>query len=275
MATPITSKRFTDLLSIWGIRWSPIQSTWATHNRNHKGEWNNLNGVMMHHTGAFSSVSGMNSVLWSGYAGLPGPLCHAGIDPAGILRLAGWGRANHAGLGDDDILRLVRESKLPRDKSLRPNEANTDGNAHFYGFEIMADGKTPMTEAQRISAVRVAALLCREHKWGADVIGHGEWQPGKWDPGANGKLINMGEFRTWVDQAIKEGPKPVPTQPKPIENRPIPTKLQAVVVKDGDTLTEIARDHLGDGARWPEIVQTNPHLARPLRVGEKLFLPKR
>lgn len=42
------------------------------------------------------------------------------------MHLVGYGRANHAGLGDDDVLRaIVDETALPPD-----NEANTDGNRH-------------------------------------------------------------------------------------------------------------------------------------------------
>jgi hypothetical protein len=204
VAKPITAKRYTELCDKWGIKYIPIKPNWATHNRNHKGDFDDVHGVAIHHTGKFRTVAQMENILWSGYGDLPGPLCHSGIDPAGILRLAGWGRTNHAGLGDSAILRRVIQSDLPRNGNLRPTKADADGNANFYGFEIMCDGIEPMTEAQRITAVRVTAMLCTEHEWGADAIGHGEWQPGKWDPGARGKLINMGQFRTWVDQAIKE-----------------------------------------------------------------------
>ncbi len=49
----------------------------------------------------------------------------------GVLHLVGYGRANHAGLGDDDVLRaVIAEKALPPD-----DEANTNGNRHFYGFE--------------------------------------------------------------------------------------------------------------------------------------------
>ncbi len=53
-----------------------------------------------------------------------------------------YGRANHAGPGDDDVLRaVIAEKALPRD-----NEANTDGNRHFYGFECenLGDGDDPL-----------------------------------------------------------------------------------------------------------------------------------
>lgn len=270
MSKPITSKRFIELCNEWGIKYIPIKSGWATHNRNHKGEFVDVFGVMIHHTGKFSSVAGMESILWNGYQGLPGPLCHTGIDPAGILRLAGWGRTNHAGLGSSAVLRRVMQSDLPRNANLKPGDADTDGNAHFYGFEIFADGHTPMTEAQRITAVRVTAMLCTEHGWKADVIAHGEWQQGKWDPGANGKLIPMGQFRTWVDQAMREGPKPkLPTRPAP---KPTPQKTIRVGIDD--TLWSLAEKHLGDGKRWPEFVESNSKLIN-LEPGMTLIIPKK
>ena len=46
------------------------------------------------------------------------------------------------------------------------------------------------------------------------------------------------------------------------------------VVKAGETLFSIARDHLGDGKRWREIVDLNPGLsAQTLRAGQTLVLP--
>lgn len=46
------------------------------------------------------------------------------------------------------------------------------------------------------------------------------------------------------------------------------------IVKSGDTLSKIARDHLGDAKRWPEIAKLNgipnPDLIHP---GDELRLP--
>jgi len=47
------------------------------------------------------------------------------------------------------------------------------------------------------------------------------------------------------------------------------------VVKRGDTPATIARQYLGDAARWPEIAQANPGLdARSLQIGQVLRLPE-
>lgn len=46
------------------------------------------------------------------------------------------------------------------------------------------------------------------------------------------------------------------------------------VVKSGDTPATIARQHLGDASRWPEIARANPGLeARSLQIGQILHLP--
>ncbi|MGW6786470.1 N-acetylmuramoyl-L-alanine amidase, partial [Streptomyces sp. NPDC054987] len=85
------------------------------------------------------------------------------------------------GLGDPDVLAaVIAERRLPPD-----NEATTDGNRHFYGFECvnLGDGADPWPPAQIDAIARAAAAVCRVHRWTArSVIGHREWQPGKVDP---------------------------------------------------------------------------------------------
>lgn len=275
MSKPITSKRFLELCTEWGIKTIATHTNWASHNRNTKGEWNDLHGVMLHHTGKFTSVNQMAELLWNGYAALPGPLCQSGIDPAGILRLTGWGRANHAGLGSESTLERVIASNYPKTGNIKPGPPTIDGNARFYGFEIMADGITPITDAQRITAVRITAAICLEHNWGPDVIGHGEWQQGKWDVGAHGKLIDFSVIRNEVKQAMKEGPPkkkpPTPTKPPAPKPTPVPTALYTI--RTGDTLMGIAEEKFGDPKRWTDIVAANPSLLKTLIPGQKLTLP--
>lgn len=99
----------------------------------------------------------------------------------GRIHPVGYGRTNHAGFGDDDVLRaVVAEKRLPAD-----NEANTDGNRHFYGFECEnhGDGKDPWPDVQLDAVEKAAAAICRHHGWTSrSVIGRREWQPGKVDP---------------------------------------------------------------------------------------------
>ncbi|MGW0313209.1 peptidoglycan-binding protein [Streptomyces flavidovirens] len=153
---------------------------WRTHNRNHKGPWGPVHGVMIHHT-VTSATTDSVGLCYNGHASLPGPLCHGVIDKAGTVHLVGHGRTNHAGTGDGEVLRaVVAERTTPA-----PGKNTTDGNAHFYGFECvnLGDGADPWPTAQLDAIERASAALCRAHGWGAaSVIGHKEWTSQKIDP---------------------------------------------------------------------------------------------
>ncbi|MFF0744223.1 N-acetylmuramoyl-L-alanine amidase [Streptomyces sp. NPDC004111] len=230
MATPLTADRF--LAALRGEQLDVVEvGNWRTHNRKGHGAWGPMHGVMIHHTvteGTGNSVR----LCRDGHATLPGPLCHGVIDKAGRIHLVGYGRANHAGLGDDDVLRAVlAEQPLPAD-----NEANTDGNSRFYGFECinLGDGRDPWPEQQVEATARAAAALCRAHGWGArSVIGHSEWQPGKVDPrGPIGRLdgppLTMDRIRTRVAEllaATPGRPSPPPRPRPPYAPPPFPIGL--------------------------------------------------
>ncbi|WP_330332551.1 N-acetylmuramoyl-L-alanine amidase [Streptomyces sp. NBC_00536] len=196
MAAPMSADRFIGALRDEGLTVVEVGS-WRTHNRNHKGPWGPVNGVMIHHTvtrGAQYTVE----ICRDGYSELPGPLCHGVITKDGTVHLVGYGRANHAGAGDGDVLAaVVAEKALPPD-----NQADTDGNSHFYGFECenLGDGDDPWPEAQLDAIARAAAAVCRSHGWTArSVIGHLEWQPGKIDP----KGFTMNSMRDRVAERLK------------------------------------------------------------------------
>ncbi|MGX1030598.1 hypothetical protein RKD38_005279 [Streptomyces ambofaciens] len=195
MATPMTASSFLKALRAEGLTVVEV-GDWRDHNRNDKGAWGPVNGVMIHHTVTRGSAATVE-ICRKGYAGLPGPLCHGVITKDGRVHLVGYGRANHAGLGDDDVLRaVIAEQALPRD-----NEANTDGNRHFYGFECenLGDGKDPWPAAQLDAIERAAAALCRHHGWNErSVIGHLEWQPGKIDP----RGFTMASMRARVEERL-------------------------------------------------------------------------
>ncbi len=152
----------------------------SEHNRNHKGPWGPVHGVMIHHT-VTKGTANTVEICRAGYEDLPGPLCHGVIGKNGTVYVVGYGRANHAGAGDDDVLRaVIAETALPGD-----DEANTDGNRHFYGFECenLGDGQDPWPAVQLDAIERASAAICKHHGWGErSVIGHMEWQPGKVDP---------------------------------------------------------------------------------------------
>lgn len=199
MATPVSAATFYgDLKHLVSVK---EHGSWRTHNRGQReAGWGPVNGVMVHHTVTKSTASAIQ-MCYDGVhqpAGwLPGPLYNVVVDKQGVAHLIGWGRANHAGLGDDDVMRAVIGERYPLP---RPNEANTDGNARFYGIAMlnMGDGKDEYTSKQLTTAATAAALLCGLHDWtDLSVIGHKEWEPGKIDPS-----YSMAAFRTRVEKAL-------------------------------------------------------------------------
>ncbi|MFD3733219.1 N-acetylmuramoyl-L-alanine amidase [Streptomyces sp. NPDC058632] len=196
MAPPMSASAFLSALKAEGLTVVEV-GDWRDHNRNHKGPWGPVHGVMIHHTVTRGGARTVE-LCRKGYAGLPGPLCHGVITKDGKVHLVGYGRANHAGLGDDDVLRaVIAEKGLPSD-----NEQNTDGNRYFYGFECenLGDGKDPWPAAQLEAVERAAAAVCRRHGWNErSVIGHLEWQPGKVDP----RGFTMASMRKRIRDRLK------------------------------------------------------------------------
>jgi hypothetical protein len=184
MAEPMSAVQFAARLRAEGVTVVEVDG-WETRNRNHKGPWGPVHGVMIHHTVTRGDTPAQTdasvALCRDGHSTLPGPLCHGVIDKQGVVHLVGYGRTNHAGAGDGDVLQaVIDEAALPVD-----DEANTDGNRYFYGFECInfGDGGDPWPTAQLLAIERVSAAICRHHGWGArSVIGHLEWQPGKVDP---------------------------------------------------------------------------------------------
>ncbi|MFS0697747.1 N-acetylmuramoyl-L-alanine amidase [Streptomyces nitrosporeus] len=209
MATPASPAALLKALEDEGLTVVQVDG-WRTRNRNHKGPWGPVHGVMIHHTVTTGSERTVD-ICRKGYAGLPGPLCHGVITKDGRIHLVGYGRANHAGLGDDDVLAaVIAEKRLPAD-----NESNTDGNRHFYGFECenLGDGEDPWPAAQLEAIERAAAAVCRLHDWdAASVIGHLEWQPGKVDP----RGFSMTSMRDRVQARLGTAApaRPTPSPPK-------------------------------------------------------------
>lgn len=239
MAAPLTAARFLAALRAEGVR-IVEHDGWRTRNRNHKGPWGPVHGVMIHHT-VTSGTDTTVRICRDGYTGLPGPLCHGVIAKDGTVHLVGYGRANHAGFGDDDVLcAVIDEHKLPA-----ANEANTDGNTHFYGFECenLGDGTDPWPAVQVEAIVRAAAAICRAHDWGAggdtSVIGHLEWQPGKPDP--HGPGVSMPDIRSRVAERLKHSASWSPTISTPVSG-PTAVELLATVEQTAAALVRQIAD---------------------------------
>jgi len=79
-----------------------------------------------------------------------------------------------------------------------------------------------------------------------------------------------------VDQAELEQTgviQPATQQVIPVNAEPVRFS-QSYTIRKGDTLWSIAREYYGDGKRWREIVEANPHIVpEKLRVGQVIILP--
>jgi hypothetical protein len=221
MATPLSARDFLDCLRDEGLNVVEV-GTWETHNRNTKGPWGPVHGVMIHHTVTRGSRATVE-LCRKGHSALPGPLCHGVITKDGTVHLVGYGRANHAGLGDPDVLAaVIAERRPPTD-----NEATVDGNRHFYGFECenLGDGKDPWPDEQIEAIVRVITALGRRHDWTArSALRHLDWQPGKIDP--RGPQFDWEDILNRVTKRLAGA---TPSTPKPTAPRPLPTPSKPVV----------------------------------------------
>jgi hypothetical protein len=216
MSTPMTAKQVVAQLKKWNVRYVGYKN-WYEHNRGNRGTgWGPVNGFMVHHTG--SDGADQRELLRNGRSGLPGPLSQFGIAQDGTVWLIGWGRCNHAGSGDDDVLSDVIDENYGN-SPVTDDETNTDGNSRFYGAEIWYSGNHGMTKSQYEALLRLGAAICDFHGWTEkSVIAHGEWQPGKWDPGyAPGKMMNMSAVRSDIKLKLKGGKVIVPTDGRDVE----------------------------------------------------------
>lgn len=150
----------------------------------------NPKGVVVHHTGPWSTVSGMVQLCINGRSDLPGPLCHVVLAPDGVCHLIAAGRANHAGTGGWKTL---------------------SGNSSVFGIEAIHSGSktAPWPGVQVDAFVVCAGAMAKLVKASADLVcAHREWTPRKIDP----TNIDMNNFRERVRQWLT-GTPPTPVQP--------------------------------------------------------------
>ncbi|MEB8344085.1 peptidoglycan-binding protein [Streptomyces endophyticus] len=247
MATPLTASAFARVLRDEGVQVRE-HANWQTHNRNHKGAWGPVNGVMLHHTAGRDSLA----LCRDGTATLPGPLCTGLVAKDGTVHLVGYGRTNHAGSGSAATYSAVRaERALPSP----PGPDTVDGNTHFYGFEIenLGNGQDPYPSPQLTTVERLCAALCRVHGWtAASVIGHKEWTRRKIDPS-----FSMSGMRRRVDARL--GTRPAPTPHPSYAEFPgaaffVPGRRSALITAVGRRLVAegCGRYRIGPGPEWTE-----------------------
>jgi hypothetical protein len=196
--------------------------------------WGNVHGIIIHHTAdETQSESYVNWLFKSGRSDLPAPLCHFATNKKGKTWVGALGRANHAGKGSASVFELVKAEDYDGfNKDLKGGNSK-DGNAVFYGNEVMYRGVDgyKMTDAQYKGVVKFCAALCDFHGWSAlSIIGHREWSSTKIDPG----YIKMYQLRKDV-QALLNSKKPDATPaPTPVDTG-ITLKVQTYYV-DRDVL---------------------------------------
>ncbi|UXY28838.1 peptidoglycan-binding protein [Streptomyces sp. HUAS TT20] len=232
MATPLTPDALVRALRAKGVVVRE-HGNWRTHNRNHKGPWGPVHGVMLHHTAGSDSLR----LCLEGTPTLPGPLCAGLVAKDGTVHLVGWGRTNHAGSGSAAVLAAVVAERTPPPA---PGPDAVDGNAHFYGFEIenLGTGHDPYPPAQLDAVERLSAALCRAHGWSAaSVIGHREWTRRKIDPS-----FPMPGMRSRIDARL--GPRPTPDA-TPYE--PFPGAAYFAFGRRGPLITAIGRRLVAEG----------------------------
>ncbi|BFO15204.1 hypothetical protein SHKM778_15920 [Streptomyces sp. KM77-8] len=71
MAPPMSASAFLRALKAEGLTVVEV-GDWRDHNRNHKGPWGPVHGVMIHHTVTKGSARTVD-ICRNGYEGLPGP----------------------------------------------------------------------------------------------------------------------------------------------------------------------------------------------------------
>ncbi len=215
MATPMTAPQMLKALRAEGVRTVEMRG-WGTHNRNHKGAWGEVYGVLIHHTAGVSET--MAQFCYNGTADLPGPLCHAMASKTGNVHLVGHGRANHAGLIAENAMRSLR---LEDGHHPLPGPDSIDGNRQLYGLEIenRGDGSDPYPARQWDQSVRWAAAICRFHGWTAESVGaHKEVTRRKIDPS-----FSMRKFRLAVAARLAHAPSWSPgDQPSTPPAKPAP-----------------------------------------------------
>ncbi|EFQ84703.1 hypothetical protein HMPREF0063_10044 [Aeromicrobium marinum DSM 15272] len=122
--------------------------------------------------------------LSTGHRELPGPLCQIGLGRDGTVYVIAAGRANHAG----------------KVRSWGGWVSAGDGNTQAIGIEAMNSAYEGWSDTQSRAYHRLCAALCDHYGWPRSrVAAHGEISTsGKWDPGVNGRLIDMNAFRAAV-----------------------------------------------------------------------------
>jgi nucleoid-associated protein YgaU len=143
---------------------------------------------------------------------------------------------------------LVKRSPFERPKFFAPEPAITSPARPATDRKLRAPTR-PTIEPELVAPTRPPA----EHTFAAPSV-----------PATNHKIV-------------------APTRPlaaprsaaKPLITPHSPSKRNAITVKPGDSLWRLAKQNLGSGLRWRELLSANPGILDPNRIfaGSQLFLP--
>ena len=203
---------------------------WRSHNRDDATgkTFGPVHGVMIHHTAGVTK--GAVDFCRNGTADLPGPLCHGVITKDGKIHLVGWGRANHAGGGDPDVLAAVTAERfpLPAPNVHDGSPGAVDGNDVFIGFECVnkGDGKDPWPDVQIEAMQRASAAVCELYGWSAkSVLRHLDWSDWKSDP----KGVDWPDFLEGVQALLDSEESDDAPEPPAEPHKPAVVSLAHVV----------------------------------------------
>jgi len=170
------------------------------------GDFRDIRGVMVHHTGSDSATA--ESIV-VGRPDLPGPLAQLHIARDGTVTVVAAGVAWHAGIG------------------MYPWLPVNMGNWHTIGIECANTGTSPTAphrrhwpDAQYFALVGSCAALCRRLGVSAErTIGHKEYAgraQGKWDPGAIDMELLRADVAARLGAGTAFGRANTPRPPVPV-----------------------------------------------------------
>lgn len=225
MSAAVTAGELFAQLDRWHIRHQEVVRGDVKARDHHRpGAYGNMHGLLFHHTGPFSSVAGMVSMIWNGRPDLSGPLAHATLAPDGLLYVTSLGRANHAGMGASNVAQALLDDR----PAPAPGPDALDGNAQLYGLEIMSAGASTSVypDVQVEAAVRYGAALFEHHGWkGTSALRHGGWTRRKVDTAgrsAHGDQLTQAFWQAEVQRALDLGPDaytyPAASHPDPLHH---------------------------------------------------------
>lgn len=236
MSTAITLDMITANFTKRGVKWRyyKTRADALAHNRNNAGNninatpggWGPIRGLFFHNFASDISDSSSLDYLYRGDAAreLPGPLAQFGLEDDGEWVIVGWGASNHASAGDSKVEATARADKMPLDRDLVPNAANTKTLlAPFYLGVEMLYGKGP-TDAQRASAVKGGAAIMEVLGYtGGSVVMHRETHTTRSDPvGFKGYEIRKGinaQLEAWSKPVVTPPPTAPSVPSKPDESK--------------------------------------------------------